>query len=110
MEPTCPQCHTAVRATDFFCYNCGKNLKTKPLATTPEALIPYYLGAVILPPMGIIWGYKYLKQADQTSKTHGAVLIALTVIELILLTIWSVNFFNSINVRVNQQLNGLRGF
>ena len=109
MEPTCPQCHTAVRATDFFCFNCGKNLKPKPLATSLETLLPYYLGSIILPPLGLVWGIKYVRQQSRTAKIHGAVFIVITVIEVILLTVWTVNFVNTLQAQVNSQLNGLQG-
>jgi hypothetical protein len=103
-----------VRATDFFCFNCGKSLKPRPLATSFEALLMYYLGAVVLPPMGIIWGIKYLRQGNQTAKIHGAILIGITIIELIYVTIWTVNFMHTISSQINGQLNGqpngLQGF
>lgn len=110
MQPTCPQCHAQVKATDFFCYNCGKNLKPKPLSTSIETLLMYYLGAVILPPMGIVWGIKYMKEPNQTSRIHGAILIIITIVELIILTVWTLNFVNTINKQVGSQLNGLQGF
>lgn len=109
-QPTvCPQCHVPVRVTDFFCFNCGKNLRPKPLATSVQTLVMYYLGAIILPPMGIIWGLKYLRQGNQTAKIHGLILIILTIIELIVLTVWTVNLMQTINAHVGSQLNGLQG-
>jgi predicted amidophosphoribosyltransferase len=110
MEPICPQCHTPVRATDFFCFNCGKNLKPAPLSLSFEKLFMYYLGAITLPPMGIIWGIKYLKQTNQNAKIHGAILIIGTIIELIVLTVWTVQFANTIQKQVGSQLNNVQGF
>lgn len=110
MEPSCPQCHVAVRTTDFFCYNCGKNLKPKPLPLKIESLILYYLGSIILPPMGIIWGLRYLKDDNQTAKIHGIILITITVVELIILTVWTFQFVNSAVSQANTQLNSLQGF
>lgn len=109
MESTCPQCHAQVRATDFFCFNCGKNLKPKPLSTSLETLFMYYLGAFVLPPMGIVWGIKYLKQESQVSKVHGIIFILLTIVEIIVLTVWTVNYANMINAQVGTQLNGFQG-
>jgi hypothetical protein len=109
MEPICPQCHTVVRPTDFFCFNCGKNLKPAPLSTGFEKLFMYYLGAVTLPPMGIIWGIKYLRQSGQTAKIHGALLIIITIVELILVTVWTIQFINTIQSQVGGQLNGVPG-
>ena len=68
MEPMCPKCHAIVRPTDYFCYNCGKNLKPAPLSLAVDKLAMYYIGAVLLPPMGIIWGWKYYKEGNPTAK------------------------------------------
>lgn len=70
----------------------------------------YYLGSIVLPPMGIVWGMRYIREQDQRAKFHGYIFIGLTVIELIVLTVWTVNFIHGINSAVNQQLNGLQGF
>lgn len=108
--PTCPQCHVPVRETYYFCYNCGKNLKPAPLSLSVDKLAMYYIGAVLLPPMGIIWGWKYFKGGNPTAKIHGLILIVGTVIELIILTVWSVNFINSAVKQANTQLNSMQGF
>jgi len=99
-----------VKQTDFFCYNCGKNLKEKPLSTALATQLMYYAGSVLLPPFGIIWGLRYLKQPDPVARRIGIINIALTVVSLIVTTIWAVNLINGINAQVNQQLNGLQGF
>ncbi len=74
-----------------------------------ETLLMYYVGAVVLPPMGIIWGIKYLRQESQTARIHGIILIGLTIIECIVLTVWTVNFVNTMSAQVGSQLNGLQG-
>ncbi|MCX6794089.1 MAG: zinc ribbon domain-containing protein [Candidatus Gottesmanbacteria bacterium] len=110
MEPTCPQCHGVVRPTDFFCYNCGKNLKVKPLPTSLTTEIMYYAGSVLLPPLGFWWGIKYLKQPDAASKRIGILCMVFTTISFIVTSIWLVDYINKINATVNNQLNGLQGF
>lgn len=110
MNLTCPRCHTQVRETDYFCFNCGKNLKPKPVSTSIDTLLLYYLGTILLPPLGLWWGIRYLKNPDHPSKIHGLVLITITSIEVLLLVVWSVNFINNVNSQVNQQLNTLQGF
>ncbi len=106
---TCPQCHVIVRSTDFFCYNCGKNLKPAPPSIAFEKLFMYYLGTILLPPMGIVWGIKYVKSENQNAKIHGMIMIVGTIIELILLTVWTVQFVNTVTSQVNGQLNGING-
>ncbi len=107
MEPTCPQCHVMVHDTDYFCYNCGKNLKPKLLSTKPATEIMYYLGSILLPPLGYWWGVKYLKQTDTASKRIGILCILLTTVSLIATSIWLVDYINKISSSVGGQINGL---
>lgn len=109
MEPTCLQCHAIVKLTDYFCANCGKNLKEKPLSTSPAMEILYYLGSLALPPLGIIWGIKYLRQADPKAKRIGVVSIILTLISGIITIIWTMNLINGVSAQLNSQLNGIPG-
>lgn len=99
---TCPVCHTAVRPTDFFCFNCGKNLKPKPLTLDKQILL--FLGSLFLPPLGIIWGARFLKESDQKSKITGIIAIILTFISLVVTTILLVNTINAVNKELNRQL------
>lgn len=109
MDPLCPVCHVAVRPTDFFCYNCGKNLHGKPLETTKLMEYMYYAGSVLLPPIGLWWGVRYLKQSDEKSKRIGWICIILTIISFFLVSVWTVRVFQGINAQVNQQLQGIEG-
>lgn len=106
MEPVCPVCHVTVRPTDFYCYNCGKNLHEKPMSVTTEYL--YYAGSLLLPPLGIFWGLKMLS-GDERARRIGIVCIALTVVSTIAATVWTMRLFQGINAQVNQQLQGIGG-
>lgn len=110
MEPTCPKCHTAVRATDYFCFNCGANLHPKPLPTNLTTELMYYAGSILLPPLGFWWGVKYIQQPGAASKRIAILCMVLTTVSLIISSVWLVNYFNKLNAQVNQQLNGLQGF
>jgi hypothetical protein len=107
MEPVCTQCHAVIRPTDFFCYNCGKNLKAKPFSTSLTTEILYYIGSLVLPPLGYWWGIKYLRQSGAAAKRIGTVAIILTTISLIVTSVWAVDYINKISATVNSQLNGL---
>lgn len=106
----CPTCHTVVRATDYYCFNCGKSLHEKPpsIALYDQALL--YAGSIFLPPMGFIWGWKYLKATDQKSRIVGIVAIALTVLILLWATAYMMNVYTTVSKQVDSQLNGLGGF
>jgi len=106
----CPSCHIEVRSTDYFCYNCGKNLKPKPLSTSLTQQILIYLGSVFLPPLGLVWGVRYLRQEDNTSKIVGVISIILTLVSLVLLLKFTNDFIKTVNEQVNSQLQEMQGF
>ncbi len=112
MEETslCPACHIAVRPTDYFCSNCGKNLHAAPPGTTTTDQIKLYLGSVFLAPMGIFWGLRYLREESQKSKIAGIVAMALSIITFIVAVQYTVNLVNTINSQVGKQLQGIEGF
>lgn len=106
----CPVCHAAIRPTDYFCFNCGKNLKPQPPSTSVSSQALLYLGSLFLPPLGIIWGWRYLRQPNSASKIIGGVSILLTLISLVI-TMWLVTkTVNTVNQQVNQQLRLIQGF
>lgn len=109
MEPTCPVCHTVVRPSDYYCFNCGKNLHEKPLSTSKLTEYAYYIASVLVPPLGFWWGIKYLRQADPVSKRIGIVSMVLTVIASIVVTMWSMQLVQDISGQVNQQMQGFEG-
>ena len=69
----------------------------------------YYAGSLLLPPIGLWWGFKYLKQNDGKSKHIGWICIVLTVISTLVVAVWSVRLFQGISTQVNQQLQGIEG-
>ena len=90
----CPVCHEPVKSDFYFCPNCGKNLKEKPLLTSVGAQVEIYLWSIITPPMCFLtigsWqGIKYFKAEDPKAKQIGIVAIILLVLST-LITIWLV--------------------
>lgn len=64
-----------------------------------------YLGSLLLPPLGLVWGFKYLKQKDPAVKRVGYLAILLTVISLVL-TVWlSFKLVNTLNQSFNNQID-----
>ncbi|MDP1721950.1 MAG: hypothetical protein Q8L37_01955 [Candidatus Gottesmanbacteria bacterium] len=108
--PTCPGCHIAIRPTDYFCFNCGKNLHVVPPGTTPVDQIKLYAGSILLAPMGIFWGLKYLRENDDKAKIVGVIAMILSGVTFIIATQYTVAFINSLNSQVGQQLQGIEGF
>jgi hypothetical protein len=106
----CPTCHVNVRITDYYCFNCGKNLHEKPPSLSIITMVSIVIGSLLLPPMGIIWGVRYLKQSDVKSRLVGLVAILITIIELIWLTFITIGLINQINSQVNSQIQNIQGF
>ncbi|MBI3385626.1 hypothetical protein HY031_00925 [Candidatus Gottesmanbacteria bacterium] len=99
----------AVRPLDYFCFNCGKNLHAVPPGTTPADQIKLYLGSVFLAPMGIVWGFRYLRVDNDKSKIVGVVAMILTVITIVIATQYTVTLVNTLNSQVGKQLQGIEG-
>lgn len=110
MEHTCPGCHTAVRETDYFCFNCGRNLHPVPLRTDGLTEFLYYIVSILFPPFGFWWGIKYLRQNDPASKRIAYISMILTVISAIIVVTWSIQLISGISAQVNQQLDTMQGF
>jgi hypothetical protein len=100
----CQTCHQPVQENFYFCPNCGKNLKPSPPSTSISDQILLYLKSLLLPPMGIIWGFRYLRQSDTKSKVIGLIAISVTIIEIIWLIQTTVYTINTVNQQINQQM------
>ena len=103
INQTCPYCHFALIATGSFCPNCGKALEKKPLSITLLKQIIIYLVSFCLPPLGLAWGFKYLREDNQQAKRIGLIAILLTIISLVL-TVWlSMTFVNNFNQSLKEE-------
>ena len=105
----CQSCHIQVRPTDYFCFNCGKSIHPKPLSISVATQLTYYVGSIILPPMGFIWGYKYLKETDPKAKMVGLVCYIITIVVLVLAVKVTVDLINTVNTQVNSQIQNIQG-
>lgn len=101
----CPKCHIQVRTTDYFCFNCGNNLKPAPPSTDPYKQAVLYIKSALLPPLGIYWAIPYLKYPQTKQKIVGWVAVAITLIVLAYGIIWTNNFVKEFNKELNRQIN-----
>jgi len=103
INQTCPYCHFPLIDTGSFCPNCGKVLEKKPLSITFLKQIIIYLVSFCLPPLGLAWGFKYLREDNEQAKKIGLIAILLTIISLVL-TIWlSMTFVNNFNQSLKEE-------
>lgn len=113
-QSICNHCHGNISTADYYCPNCGKNVREKPLSTSIVKQIWLYIFSLLLPPLGIWPAIKYLKQEDGKARKIGIIILVLTAVSIVL-TIWAtMNFVNSFNSALNNQMNiyqvtGLQG-
>jgi len=107
MDPNsiCPKCLLPVLPVFYFCPNCGKNLRPKPMPTTIGKQIGIYLLSFFLPPYGLWPGIKYLRQEDAKSKIVGGIAIMLTITAFIISYFVVIASINQLKSTINSQLN-----
>jgi hypothetical protein len=66
-----------------------------------------YIGSVILMPFGVIWGYKYLREQNPKAKIIGGVIIAISIVAMIYVTLYSINFINTVQEELHRQLQNV---
>lgn len=97
----CPYCQSATQPDAYFCSQCGKAVRSKPLSVTLMRKLAVYSVSLFLPPFGLWYAWKYLRQEGSTAKRIGIAAILLTIIATAL-TVWStVALLNTINQAVN---------
>jgi len=105
----CPQCKAIALSSFYFCPNCGKKLRDKPMSTSVATQIGVYLLSFFLPPFGLIPALRYMRQTDRKSKIIGVVAIVLTAISLVVSVYYAIIFINQFNQTLTSQLN-LQGY
>ena len=107
MEPniTCSQCKAVTATTSYFCPNCGKQLRKKPISTSVGKQIYIYAISVLFPPLGLWWGIPLLFQSDSKSKIVGLVAIVLTVVSVFITIKLFFDFYQSLTSDFNSYLN-----
>ncbi|HSW48014.1 MAG TPA: zinc ribbon domain-containing protein [Candidatus Saccharimonadales bacterium] len=106
INPICPNCSLQVLPAFYFCPNCGKNLRPKPLSISVGKQIGIYLVSVLLPPLGLWPAVKYLRQDDQKAKNVGIVAIVLTIAATVVTIYIAIGLGNQMKAILNAQLGG----
>jgi uncharacterized membrane protein YvbJ len=97
----CKECGHEISDEAESCPNCGKPQKNRPQATSISKQAYVYFVSLFLPPFGLYYVWKYLKQKDAKSKKIGYAALILTAISVIV-TIW---FTERLTSSINQALN-----
>ena len=99
----CKECGHEISDEALVCPNCGKPQRDKPPLVSLSRQVVVYFVSLFLPPFGLWYVWKYLKQKDGKFKKIGIVALILTIISIII-TIW---FTGKLVDSINQELNSV---
>lgn len=99
---TCRYCKKPAWDSYFFCPNCGKKLKEPPFVFSWLKTIGVILESLLLPPLGIFPGVKYLRIKNNTARIVGLIAIIITIIMTLVLIILLRTYLNSVSQTYNQ--------
>lgn len=105
MEQVCSSCNLPIQDNFYFCPNCGKKLKEKPLSTSIGKQIVIYTISFIIPPSGFWYGFKYISQQGKNRKIIGILSIVITLISSIISVYLFKNFIDNINIELSKQMS-----
>src|SRR3989344_8303151 len=83
----CTICKQAIQVNWNFCPNCGNTLRVRPLSTSLGKQLLIYTISFFLPPFGLGYAFKYLKQNDRKTRIIGMVSIILTILSVVAIII-----------------------
>lgn len=104
-QTACRVCQTVLYPTYNFCPTCGLKVKEDKTTVSLGSQISVYLVSILLPPMGLFPGIKYLRKGDDHAKHVGLIAIFLTILSCVI-SIWAfAGLINTINNSLQQQVN-----
>jgi len=97
MEPqtTCKYCGFPLSDNFFFCPNCGKKIKEPPVDMGIVKQIGIYALSFLLPPLGLLPAFKYLRQKEPKAKIVGVIVIILTIVSIVLTIQFAFSILNT---------------
>lgn len=98
---TCKNCHMKILGDYYYCPNCGKKIKEPPFKFSALKTTGIMLESVLLPPLGLFPGIKYLRYKDPVAKAIGITAIVITIIATILMCIFLKNYIDTVNKQLN---------
>ena len=98
-----------MRPTDNYCSNCGLQLIEKPVSVGRQIYI--YAISLLLPPLGLVWTFKYIRSPQPRQKMVAIVALVLTVVATVVTVYLFMGFLQTLQAQVNSignmNLNGL---
>ena len=97
----CKECGHEISDEALACPNCGKPQKEKTLSVSLSKQVTVYSVSLFLPPFGLWYAWKYLKDKDGKSRKIGITALVLTIISIIFTVWFAERLVNSINQTLN---------
>jgi hypothetical protein len=79
---SCPHCQLQVLPVFYFCPNCGKQLRPKPIAVSLGRQLGVYLLSFFFPPLGFPIALRYIKQQNKKTKIIGMISLAVIAVSI----------------------------
>lgn len=102
----CPKCSLPILAEFYFCPNCGKQLRHKPISVSIAKQIGVYLLSFFLPPLGLYPGFKYIAKGDTKTKMAGWIAVFLTLISVAIAIYFFASFMQHYSKALDQLSKG----
>lgn len=100
----CKYCSLPVTPVDYFCPNCGKKLKDKPVSIGFWALVWLFGLSAFAPPFGIGLTIKYMRAEDEQARTLGWISLVVTLVALIVTILLTKTLMENLNQQINSQM------
>lgn len=100
----CKFCSLPVSDLDYYCANCGKMIKEKPVSMSFWAILWLFVLSIFLPPFGLGQTIKYIKSSNINSRILGIISLVVTILAIIITTKLAMNYFDNVTKEMNRQL------
>lgn len=87
VSTACTVCKQPIQVNWNFCPNCGNTLRVKPLSTSLMRQLVIYSVSFFLPPFGLGYAFKYIRQEDRKTRIIGVISIVLTILSIVMMVI-----------------------
>lgn len=101
---TCPFCSAQIDPKDYFCPNCGKKIREKPVGLGFWAMVSLFGLSTLAPPLNLPLTIRYLKSPDEKVRTAGWISLVVSIISFGVLTWLGVVWAQSVNRQMNESL------
>lgn len=75
----CPNCQLPLLSDFYFCPNCGKQVRIKPITISVGRQIVLYLVSIFLPPAALPFAIRYIRQQNKKTRIVGVVILCLVI-------------------------------